>query len=196
MILFSSASRISLSFLANTALLTVSAGLAVGTVGLTALYLAKYIDETPAMRKLQCLAGLSRPYCIEANAEVESLKAKLAALALQTAAAEKKLNNLRAIESSVDTVTLFETYDDPNSSHRITVGTVYSRLLEPDLTPQYFCYVSLGRGDANEDRNLHFQSTSGPISLTKQDLRKAGISDATLEFGHSVCKPLMIGQTG
>lgn len=194
--LLNAAWRLFASILANTALVAVSAGLAVGAVGLTALYLVKHIDETPALKTLQCMAGFSRPYCTNHEEEVAHLKSELAALTEKTARAENKLANLQAIESAVDEVTLFETHDDPNSALDVTVGTIYSRLLEPDMTPKYFCYVQLSRGTANENRNLYIQGLSGPVDLSRDDLRRAGVSEATLNFGRSVCKPFLIGRSG
>jgi|GEM_PF-6394121 len=198
-----SASRFSLSVLANTALITVSGALAASAIGLTALYLVEYIDETPSMRTLRCMVGLTQENCLRYDKEMDALQSKLELLKREianaeqkTVEAEEKLVNLRRIETAIDKVTLFETHKVPNSTLTITVGTVYSRLLDPELAPQYFCYVDLARGAANESRNLHFNSTSGPVELSKANLRKADVSDSTLQFGHSVCKPFLIGQSG
>ena len=124
---------------------------------------------------------------------MEALQNKLDDLTQKSNAAEGKLANLEAIETSVDEVTLFASHDDPNSSYSITVGTVYSKLIEPDMAPEYFCYISLNQGNANEDRNLHIQNRYGPVEFDQDTLRKAGVSDATLKFARSLCAPFLIG---
>ena len=191
--LFKSTSRITMSLLANTVLTAVVAVIATCGIGLTALYLIKYVDETPAMKSLQCMVGISHAECPRYGQEMDDLKAKLKALAKQTAKAEGKLANLRAIETAIDEVTLFATHNDPNSAYKVTTGTVYSKLLEPDLSPRYFCYISLNNGEANESRNLYIRNNSGSVEINADTLRKAAVSTETLAFARSVCKPFLIG---
>jgi len=160
---------------------------------LTALYLVDHVDETPGVKSLQCMIGISRPDCPRYGEQMKELQSKLDDLVKKSNAAEGKLTNLKDIENSVDEVTLFETHDDPNSTYTVTVGTVYSKLVEPDISPEYFCYIGLDRGNANEDRNLHFHNRSGSIKLNADTLRKTGVSSSTLKFAASVCKPFVIG---
>ncbi|MEM0951787.1 MAG: hypothetical protein AAGI66_06555 [Cyanobacteria bacterium P01_H01_bin.74] len=157
------------------------------------LYLAKYVDETPELVKLQCMMGVDRGDCPDQKAQINDLEAKLSQLSNKTAQAEKKLTNLRAIENSIDTVTLFAKHTDPSSQLGITVGTIYKKLTEPDPEPSHFCYISLFSTDTNVLRHLTFHDTTGPVSFTPKRLAQAGLSQKTLNYARSVCKPYLIG---
>ena len=184
--------NLSKTALINTALVSIAASVALGGVGLTALYLIKYVDtETPEMKALSCALNLSDD-CPKQKAKLANLEARLSELNEQTKGAEQKLNNLRRVESSTDKLTAFQNYDDPNSDLSITVGTEYTQLVEPENNPRFFCYISLTSG-THESRNLHYQNTFGSIELSKSVLRKAGVSERTLSYARSVCKPYRIG---
>lgn len=187
-------SHTGLSGFGNMLLTGAAVGVAFTVIGMTALYVVKYAKETPELRTLECMIGVERSDCPRYGAEMDALKGKLSDLAEKTATAESKLANLRAVETAVDEVTLFTSHDDPYSAYNVMVGTVYSRLVEPDSAPEYFCYIGLSRGTANEDRNLHLYTRSGPVELDGETLRKAGVSTETLAFARSVCKPFLIGR--
>ncbi|MCK5385430.1 MAG: hypothetical protein KAJ29_07600 [Alphaproteobacteria bacterium] len=189
-----SISQVSFATIGNALLITIAGVMIVCGIGLTTLYLIKYVDtDTPEIKTLQCMVGIVHAECPRYAQEMGDLKARLKALAQQTAQAEGKLANLRAIETAVDEVTLFSMHTTPNSKYSVTVGTVYSRLLEPDLSPSYFCYISLDDGAARENRSLYFKNKTERIDLDSETLRKADVSAETLAFARSVCKPLIIG---
>lgn len=192
--------RTAFSGFGNALLATTATGIAILCIGLAALYLLKHLEETPEMIKLQCLLGITHIECPTYRQDMDKLEAQklsleeqLEKLVKQSQKAESKLQNLRRVESSVDEVTLFATYDDPNSKLSVTVGTVYSKLVEPDTHPEYFCYITLGMGNAGEQRNLHFYSRNGSTSLSDREIYKAGVSKDTLGYARSVCKPTLIG---
>ena len=177
----------------HTALGLIATSVGLGGIGLTTLYLAKYVDETPELVKLQCMMGVDRGDCPDQKAQITDLEAKLRQLSTKTAQAEKKLANLRTIEETIDTVTLFANHKDPSSPLGVTVGTVYTRLTEPDPTPSYFCYISLLSTDTNVLRQLTFRTSSGPVTISSEKLAKAGVSPQTMNYARSVCKPTLIG---
>lgn len=192
--------RTTFSGFGNALLTTTAIGITTLCIGLAALYLLKHLEETPEIIKLHCLLGISHVECPAYRHEMDeleeqklSLEEQLQKLLEQSQKAESKLHNLRRVESSVDEVTLFAAYDDPHSSLMVTVGTVYSKLVEPDSHPQHFCYFTLGMGKAGEQRNLHFYSRNGSASLSDHDIYNAGISKDTLDYARSVCKPTLIG---
>ena len=180
--------------LTNTALVMIAGSIGLCGVGLSALYILKYVDtETPEIVKLQCMLGSDRLDCPNNRKEVEDLQGKLNELSKKTAEAEEKLKNLRAAEETTDTFTLFTMHKDPNSDYTVTVGTVYTQLVEPNRAPEYYCYINLNNGAANENRNLYIWQSARPINLSTNTLRKAGVSNSTLSFAKSVCKPTLIG---
>ena len=154
-------SRFSVSTAGNVVLVTVVVGVAACALGLGALYLIDNVKETPAITKLGCLVGFNRAGCPRYDAEMQALKDKLEALVQETARAEDKLANLRAIENAVDQVTLFETHGDRDSAAYVTVATVYSRLSDPEPVPQYYCYIILDAGPANESRHFYIRIVTG-----------------------------------
>jgi hypothetical protein len=191
---FRTVSRISMATLGNALLGGVAAAIALCGIALAALYLIKYVDDdTPEMIRLQCAVGISRPDCVDYQKELDDLAAQRAALAKELAALKAKLANLKRIEENVDSVTLFDTTDIPNSSLSVTVGTRYSKLLEPELRPTYFCYIDLPDVDG-VDQNLYIRSISSNIDIGEHALRLAGVSQSDLSFARSVCKPFLIGE--
>lgn len=193
--LFNSLSRTGLSGFGNILLTGTAIAVATTGIALTGLYILKYTQETPEIIQLQCAVGVARADCPRYGAEMDALKTKLSDLSEKTAQAEGKLHNLRMVETAIDEVTMFASHDDPFSNYEVTVGTQYTRLVEPELSPAYFCYISLGHGQAGEQRNLHFRNADGKvIELDVQTLSEAGISAQTMEFARSVCKPIIIGQ--
>ncbi|MCK5591898.1 MAG: hypothetical protein KAI72_08085, partial [Candidatus Pacebacteria bacterium] len=72
---FQSFQQTVLSTNANTLLLSIAGGMIICGIGLTALYLIKYVDETPAMKSLQCMIGISHAECPRYGQEMDDLKA-------------------------------------------------------------------------------------------------------------------------
>ncbi len=197
-------SNVFLSVLANTVLTFIAIVVILCGIGLSALYLIKYVDtDTEEIRTLQCLIGFVHEGCPEYKAEMSALQEQLQGLQAQKTETEarlaelkgatRKLENLRRIEDAIDSVTLFQKHYAPVSGFQVTVGTVYSHLVEPDLSPEWFCYISLPAGAFQEDRNLHFRHKSGFQNFDAKTLRSAGISAETMRFAKSVCKPYLIG---
>jgi hypothetical protein len=148
---FQTLSRIIMATLGNMLLLSITVAIALCGIGLTALYLIKYVDRNaPEVKALECAIGLTqRGDCPDDQAALHALEAKFSDLQAKTNAAEGKLNNLRKIESVVNEVTLFATHDDPNSDLSVKVGTIYTRLVEPEKSPAFFCYIQLPNDSAN-----------------------------------------------
>ena len=191
--LLNTVSRIGLSTIANTALTAVAGTVALCGIGLTALYLIDHVDETPAIRQLQCLVGIERADCPHQQEEVARLQRQLDELLARARAAEDDLRGLRAV-NDVDTVTFFQTHDAPDSSHNVHVGTVYSHLIGNPPPQHHFCYIALPSGPAGESRHLHIYGRRGPIDISPSAMREAGITEATLRYAYSVCQPFLIGQ--
>ncbi len=176
-------------------LLSVSLLVAAGGTLLIALYLTEHWQDSPAMVELQCRIGLDRPDCPERNAEMTRLRAELEAMIAEKDRMDAQLAGLRAVETAIDEITLFETHDDPNSNLDVTVGTIYSRFVEARPSPDaHFCYIGLGHGTAGESRNLYFQGVAGPVRISEAKLARAGVSAASYEFARSVCRPFLIGR--
>lgn len=197
-------SSVSLSMLASAILTAIAISIILCGVGLTALYLVRYVDmDTPEIRSLKCAIGITHPDCPQYGADMNALRDELQSLHAQKAATEQqlaelqgaksKLENLRRIEDAIDSVTLFKKHRDTASGLRITVGTVYTRLVEPNLSPEWFCYISLPNGAFQEDRNLHFRNRSGFKNFDPDTLRQAGVSADTMRYAESVCQPYLIG---
>ena len=197
-------SNVFLSVLANTVLTIIATSVILCGIGLSTLYLIKHIDtDTSEIRTLKCIIGFVHEECPQYKTEMTALQGQLQHLQAQKSATEqklvelqgvgRKLENLRRIEDAVDKVTLFKQHTDPSSRLTITVGTEFSRLVDPDLSPDYFCYINLAAGRFQEDRNLNFRSTFGFKDFDHASLRQAGISAETMRFAQSVCQPYLIG---
>ena len=193
--LFESVSRLSFSFVGNALLTGIGLAVAACGIGLTALYLIEHVDETPAMKTLQCWVGVPRPDCPRHGEKMERLRAELESIINQRDQIEGQLAGLRAIETGVNEITLFEHHTDPNSGLKVTVGTVYRQFVNDQPSPEaYFCYVNLRDGKAGESRNLYIQTRSGAVSVPASTLREVGVDTQTLEFGRTICKPYLIGR--
>ena len=193
--LFNTVSRLGLSAAGNAALVGVAGAVFACGAALTALYLIDNIDETPAIRELQCFLGIERPDCPRQMEEMARLQDELDDLLVRTRTAEDSLRGLRAV-NDVDTVTFFQRHDVPDSSQTVHVGTVYSHLIGNPPPQHHFCYIALPSGTAGESRHLHFYGPFGPIAISPDAMRAAGISEATLRHAHSVCQPFLIGRSG
>lgn len=183
------------SSLLQTAALLIAVG-AVGAMvaGLSAMTLIEHFEDTPELRVLQCAVGFDRADCPEAQAEKKRLKDDLAAMTRQKDAIAGQIAGLRAVQNAVDEITLFESFEDPNSDLSVSVGTVYTELVSERPTPDYhFCSIRLKKGGAGESRNLYFHGYEGRRSVSGAALRDAGVSRKTLNYGRKVCKPLLIG---
>lgn len=195
--------RTASSIVSNGLLALVAATVAAGGVGLTVLYMVDHIKETPGMKTIHCFLDPSRRDCPEYDAAMKRLKTELEAMVAERNRidAERKeiagqLAGLRAIETAVDEVTLFETHDDPNSDFDVVVGTVYKQFVESEPKPEaFFCYIELRNGEAGESRNLHFRNRFGLTSIPATTLEMEGIGEATMAFARSACKPFLIGET-
>lgn len=184
------------SLLQNTALIAVNAIVGITVVSLTALTLIKNFEDTPEIRTLSCAVGIERSDFPEHAAKVKRLEADLKEMIAQRESIEGQLAGLRAVETAVDEITLFESHDDPNSRLEVTVGTVYNEFVNERPTPKHhFCYINLKSGKAGESRNLHFHSASGARSISASTLRKSGVTKKTLKYARSVCKPFVIGKS-
>lgn len=176
-------------------LLSINAAVAATAIGLVALTVIQHYKETPEIKTLACGVGLPRTDCPDYANKFHRLESEIDALRDEKSGIENRLAALRAIETTVDTVTLFETKTDPSSGSEITVGTVYKNLTAVAPQPEhYFCYIKLANGPAGESRNLHFQTASGSVAVSPLSLKEAGVDAGALNFGRSVCKPLLIGQ--
>ena len=196
-------SHVFLGTLSKTILVFIALAMILCGLGLTALYLVRYVELTPEIRTLKCMIGFVHEDCPQYKTEMTALQDELKALQDQKSATEqklaqlkeagKKLANLKRIEDAVDTVTLFKEHYDPVNNFRVTVGTAYSKLTETDVKPEYFfCYISL-EDTQGVDRNLYVRNSSGDISISAQTLRQAGLSQDTLDYARSVCNPYLIG---
>ncbi len=182
------------SALQNTVLIAVNCIVGITVVSLIALMLIKNFEDTPEIRILSCAVGIERSDCPEYSAKVKQLEADLKEMIAQRKAIEDQLAGLRAVETTIDEITLFESHKDPHGGLEITVGTVYKELVNERPKPKnYFCYINLKNGKIGESRNLHIQDPSGPRSISPLTLRQSGVSKKTLEFARSVCNPLMVG---
>ena len=175
----------SLSAVANTTICVIGGSIALSALGLTALYLLTYVQETPQTIKLQCLLGFERPDCPDNKAELAALKAEIEGM-------QGKLDGLRRIEEAVDTVTLFKTVDIAGTDLELTVGTKYSKLIDADKTPDYFCYIDLNTDGAYEDRNITIRTTTNEVILPQSVLDEIGMDEAAYLFARSQCKPYLI----
>ena len=175
----------SLSAVANTTICIIGGGIALAALGLTTLYLLTYVQETPQTIKLQCLLGFARPDCPDNQKELDALRAEIEGM-------RGKLDGLRRIEEAVDTVTLFNTVDIPGTELELTVGTKYSKLIDADKTPDYFCYIDLNTGDAYEDRNITIRTTANEVILPQSILDEIGMDEAAYMFARTQCKPYLI----
>lgn len=177
--LFHKLSQSSLSGFGSALLISAALGVALITVGVTALYVAKYAKLTPEMKTLQCLLGL-RPDCPDEMAKLRDLQEQMA--------------RLKSAEDQVDKITLFSVFTDPGSGLKVTVGTIYHKLSEPDRAPPYYCYIDLAMA-GGVSRNLYIRSAGASDFLTLDDatLRASGIGGETLDYARSVCQPLLIG---
>ncbi len=163
-------------------------------IGLTGLYLIKYVDRNaPEAVMLQCAVGVERPDCPSHLEELARLKAERQALQDDVAQIEGKLSAIERVENEVDMITLFDTHNDPHSDLTVGIGTRYTKLNIHER-PTYFCYINLHSGEVNENRTLHFRdASSGDIEISRSTLHKAGVSQDTLDFARSVCQPTLIG---
>ena len=191
--LFNTVSRIGLSAAANAALATVAGAVALGGIALTALYLIEAVDETPALVRLLCLAGIERADCPRHTEEMARLQAERDALQARIRAAEDDLRGLRAVDD-VDTVTFFQEHEAPDSPLTVHVGTVYDHLIGNLAPVHHYCYIALSSGPAGETRNLHIHDSSGPVGISPDAMRAAGVTQATLAYARSVCRPFLIGE--
>ena len=184
--IFNAFSRFSMSVAANTLLSTVATSVALAGIGLTGLFLVTYVQETPEVIKLKCVIGIEHPACPDKEAEyqIKNLNDKIAEM-------EGKLSDLAKVEEAVDTVTLFK-HIDLHGDMKMTVGTVYSKLIDPEKTPNYFCYIKLKGGHALEDRNLYIRNSREDVTVSKADLAALNIPQATFSDARSQCKPYLI----
>lgn len=183
------------SLLANALLVVVMLTVATGGAGLTVLYLAEHVEETEGMKKLRCFVDPSYEGCHDQEAALNRLKDELAAMAGERERIEAQLAGLRAVETAVDEITLFQTHEVEGEEQDVVVGTVYTRLVEARPEPErHFCYLRLEEGTSGESRNFHFQTKDGSVEVSAAKLRKMGVASKTMEFARSVCKPLLIGE--
>lgn len=188
------ASRSLFSALADLLLIGIASVIAGAALTLTALYLIDHMEETPATKSLQCFIGISRPDCPRYAEEITELQAELKTMIDEREALEDQLTGLRAVETAVDEITLFESHTDPVSGLEVTVGTVYTEFVKAQPSPEaYFCYLNLPLGPAGESRNLHFKGRGGEITVSSKVLKKANITARTLNYARSACKPFVIG---
>lgn len=170
---------------------------------ITALYLLKYIDtDTPEMQTLKCFF-FTLPECPDVKAEIAALEAKVAALEGlkdDIAASERKLadlrrmeENLRRIENAIDSVTLFKTTAIPGTKMNVVVGSIYSKLVNPDPQPLWFCYIALPDDDSLESRHVYIRNVSIDKTFDAAQLAETGITPYALSFARSLCKPYLIG---
>ena len=196
-----SLSRWTASALGNVLLTTTAAAVSVAGLGVGALYMADYIEETPAMIKVRCLFDATYAKCPERDELLDNLQAELDAVAIERDrmlaerdALEKQLAGLRAIEAAVDEITTFKTHYDPHSDLSVTVGTVYREFVKAEPEPaRYFCYINLQYADTGVNRNFYIRNIDGLVKVTGDTLDTLGISQKTWNFGLSVCKPETIG---
>ena len=191
-----SIARAGVSSLQNAAL--IAANLAVGgtVTVLVALTLIEHFEDTPEIKTLSCAFGWERPDCPDFIAERNRLQTSLEDMAREKKEIENQIAGLRAVETAIDEITLFESHEDPESGLKITVGTVYKEFVNDHPAPDsYFCYIALQEGSAGESRNLHFHGRFGPYTISESTLTQADIHADTLAFARSVCKPYLIGKS-
>lgn len=184
--IFNAFSRFSMSVAANALLSTVAVGVALAGIGLTGLYLVTYVQETPQVIKLKCIVGIDHPACPDKEAEYQ-----IKNLNDQISLMKQKLRDLARIEKAVDTVTLFNNID-LKGGMKMTVGTQYSKLIDPEKTPVFFCYIKLKGGHALEDRSLYIRNSSRDITVSKADMAALKIKPRTLSDARQKCKPYLI----
>lgn len=188
-------------------LVLIATSMATGAIALTALYLVNHVEETPGIKKLWCLVQPERPGCprhgealARLEATIEQLEAQRSMIAHERDQMEAErdriidqLAGLRAIEAAVDEITTFKTVTDPDSDLKTTIGTVYTKFVDPSPEPErYFCYISLTDGAAGEDRNLYIRTSSGDVDVSDATLDRLDLSKSALAFSRSVCKPRLV----
>ena len=187
----------SLAALGNILLIGTSIVIGICGIGLTALYLATYIDtQSPQVVRLKCAVGIQHPDCNNYQQELDDLAAERAALAAELAKLKQRFSNLEAIERSVDTINLFEHKPLQDSTLKLTVGSVYSALTDGgNGFQEHFCYISLGRsGHSNQvDRNLYLRNHNGDVAVDSATLSKNNISAAAYASAREQCQPMLIG---
>lgn len=181
-------------------LTTIAGGVVLSGLGLSGLYIAKYFKETPEMIKLGCFLGIELPECPQTQSKLDALRDTLSSLEDKAKVvqdklddAESKLSRLRNVESQIDEAMLFEFHIDPTTKKTITIGTQYTKLIEPEKNPEFFCYFNLGDDDSGASRSYYFKPSSIFSFFEDVKLKKLGFSDKTIEFARSICKPTLIG---
>lgn len=106
-------------------------------------------------------------------------------------ASKNKLSNFERIENTVDSVTLFKSVKIPDTKLSMTIGTVYNKLLDPELRPKHFCYINLSEVNGI-DRSLHIRSTSGDLFPSQQSLKENGITELVVNDARKLCHPTLI----
>lgn len=165
------------------------------------LYGVNSYKETDGVLILRCWVDPYYPKCPEYPNELDRLRLQLEdmeadarRLRFERDRIEQQLAGLRAIETSVDEITLFNQYDDPYSGFTIAVGTVYQKFVNRSPQPEYhFCYIRLSSGGDGTNRDFHFHSIEGARDVAESKLDRLGIGAPTMAFARSVCKPFMIG---
>jgi hypothetical protein len=187
-------SNLTMTGLVNLMLISIALLIAVTGIVLTALYVIKYVDASaPEMKTLQCTLGIMRDDCVDYQKKYDDLVQKRDALMQEMTSLKYKLKNLTDIANNTDSVTLFDIHPIPNTSFSVTVGTVYKDLLSETLTPTYFCYIGLGSGTLNEDRNLNIRNdVVGDIAVNSTHLARIGLDANAMNFARSKCKPYLI----
>lgn len=184
--------NMSFAAISNALLTFIAICIALCGIGLTTLYLIKYVDNNaPEMKVLQCAVGIPRDDCIDYKKAFDDLKAKRQTLEGELAALKRKLHNLSLIAENTDSITLFDTTAIPDTALEITVGTVYKDLLSSSLQPEYFCYIRLPEHNG-VSRNLYIRNYDSDITLEHSNLLKAGVSTDALAFARTKCTPYLI----
>ena len=133
--LFNTVSRLSLSAAGNVALVTVAGAVFACGAALTTLYLIENINETPAIRQLQCFVGIERPDCPRQMEELAGLRAEREELLARNREADEELAAERArlaamrhhiaqLEGAFNGDMVF-TEGPPVAGLTVIVGTIY-----------------------------------------------------------------------
>lgn len=181
----------------------------IGLAGITlaGLYMADNLYETDGIKRVRCWIAPKSGGCPARLNEIASLREELAQLGAQRdsikadrdaigeakRSAQRQLDDLRALENTVDKITLFEMHGGLFSK-KIIVGTVYTRFVGSDARPDYhYCYIQLPEGAAGEERIFNIRGQSGDIDVRPAMLEAADLSSSDLDRARSVCKPRLIG---
>lgn len=191
--LINTVSSWSVSTLGNGLLIATGSAVALCGVALLALYMVNHIQETPGMIRVRCMVQPSYEACPQHDAAIERLNGQLEAARREREALERQLAGLRAIQNSVDRITLFESHQDPDSGYGVMVGTVYRELVNAAPEPEsYFCYIQLPNGPSGEDRLQDVRADGQMVQFSASMRRTLGIGASTLAFATEVCKPKLV----